>query len=315
MQGYGSAPAYGASGYKMDSEDGFGGKSPFSTPQPRTSARMVIACIVLPWIVYAAVYCLNSTSINFSSPDLVKILSTIMLLLIQVIAYAALMAWWRRAPGVLQIPAWYSFLYAACLIAWYVSGQAGNINFINNVAPYMELNRMNVYSNVDPWSARGQKLMDMGQIHFNAGSHLDLTKSIGFRNSDIFCVAPIVSANTTASTRLETYDLWAIGLNCCSGHVPDFHCGEFNVANAVSGVRLLRDDQRAYFRLAVKQAEAAYNIVASHPIFMYWMVDPTFEINAYADTAAKVLLTNLLASFVVFLFLGVFATVLITNHL
>lgn len=314
MAGYGSTPAYGLAGFKMDAEDGYGGaKTPFSTPQRRTSYTMIAAVLFLPWLIYVTVFCLNSTSINFNSPDLVNVLSYIVLALIQVIAYAAVKLWWRRTAGALQEPLWYSFLYAFCMAAWFVAGEAGHINFTNNLAPYMELNRMNVYSGVDPWSARGQQLMDMGQIQFAEGSHLDLSKSIGFRNSDIFCVAPIVSANTTATTSLETYDLWAIGLNCCSGHVPDFHCGEFNVRNARSGVRLLRDDQRAYFRLAVKQAEAAYNIVASHPVFMYWMVDPTSEINAYADTTAKVLLTNVLASFVASIFLTVFSMVTISH--
>jgi len=244
MQGYGSTPAYGASGYKIDGEDSFGGKSAFSSPRPRTSFQMVAACIGLPWIVYVVVYCLGSTSIEYNSPDLVQILSYIILLMIQAIAYAAVMAWWRRSPAALQPPVWYSVLYAFCMGAWFIAGQAASINYVNNLAPYMELNRMNTYTNVDPWSARGNKLMDMGQVQFTPGAHLDLTKSIGFRNADTFCVAPIVSANTTANTTLETYDLWAIGLNCCSGHVPDFHCGEFNVANANSAVRLLRDDQR-----------------------------------------------------------------------
>merc|ERR1740139_910007 len=128
--------------------------------------------------------------------------------------------------------------------------------------------------------------MDAGRIVFKAGSHLDISKSMGFKNMDIYCVAPVVSAtNKTAAT--ASLDFWAVGINCCSGHMPDFHCGEFYNSNARSGLRLMRDDQRAYFRLAVEQAEAAYNIQATHPIFMYWMQDPATEINAYQDDAYK----------------------------
>merc|ERR1719401_1001055 len=102
---------------------------------------------------------------------------------------------------------------------------------------------------------------------------------------------------------MSTYDFWAVGINCCSGHASDFACGEVSNINAHSGLRLMREDQRAYFRLAVQQAEATYNINANHPIFFYWMQDPLIEINSYQDDANAYLLIGLIGFFVIQLLL------------
>merc|ERR1719502_1744702 len=111
-------------------------------------------------------------------------------------------------------------------------------------------------------------------IQFTKGSSLWLQRSIGFKNEDVYCVAPIRSANNTQST----FDFWAVGINCCSGHAPDFQCGEFSNPMARSGLRVMDLQARDNFRLAVKEAEAAFNIQAPHPVFMHWMMDPQAEV-------------------------------------
>lgn len=250
----------------------------------------IVLSFALPLIVFAVVLFLTSTVINYSSSGMVQIASYAMLAVVAAMGYVAVRAW-MRATAEVQEPVWYTYIFVVSLCFWYFAQQLGEANFKSHVVPFMDVNNLNVYNNVDPVTYRGQQLMDMGRVTFIPGSHLDLSKSMGFRNMEMFCVAPVVSGNAT--TKLETYDFWAVGLNCCSGHVPDFHCGEFNVLNARSGVRLLRDDQRAFFRLAVKQAEAAYNIAAEHPIFMTWMTDPVNEINAYANAAVTVMMHTL----------------------
>lgn len=153
------------------------------------------------------------------------------------------------------------------------------------IMPHEDLVNLNNYPSVDPGKYTGQQLMDAGQIEFVAGSRLDLSKSIGFKNEDIYCVAPIVGPDQSGgnASKLATYDFWAVGTNCCSGHAPDYHCGEFNNPSAHKGLRLMRDDTRNFFRLAVQEASAAYNIEANHPVFMYWMTNPASEVNAYKE--------------------------------
>ena len=66
----------------------------------------------------------------------------------------------------------------------------------------------------------GQQLLDAGIVQFAPGSQLDVKKSMGFKNGELYCVAPIVFG--TASP--VSYDFWAVGKDCCSGSQADFSC-------------------------------------------------------------------------------------------
>merc|ERR1719375_412849 len=130
---------------------------------------------------------------------------------------------------------------------------------------------------------------------------------MAFKNLDVYCVAPIVNGLTRKKNNSIFYDFWAVGLNCCSGVPGDFNCGEYSNKQASSGLRVMRDDQREFYRLAVKQAEAAYDLKAKHPLFFYWMEDTGAEIAAYFDEGFKYYMFGLVTFFAFMLFFVIVA--------
>jgi len=129
--------------------------------------------------------------------------------------------------------------------------------------------------------------------------------AMAFKNIDTYCVAPITSTPfANKSAKLDTYDFWAVGVNCCSGVASDFRCGEFNNPAAHSGLRLMDEKDRSYFRVAVQQAEAAYNLQATHPLFFYWAEDTHLEWQGYWDYGNKYYNVGVVA----FIFLQIFTT-------
>lgn len=178
-------------------------------------------------------------------------------------------------------PSWYAFIAISCFLAVVLAAVLGSYNYFTNMKFIYGYLDLNTYKGVNPSAGSGQTYMDAGHLVFVNTSKLDLGRSMGFNDDTMYCVAPIVSG----IERPAIYDFWAVGTNCCSGHAADFHCGPFNDGAAHEGMRLLRDDQRPYFQLAVQQAEAVYQIKANRPIFLHWTKDANAEMADYRHNA------------------------------
>jgi len=184
--------------------------------------------------------------------------------------------------------------WIATLTAWLM----GDLNFWFFMQPYYDVQHLAAYVNVNPSEhkfpngeivpAEGKRYLDAGIVYFKDDVVLDKTKAMSFRNGDLYCVAPLVSKTCTKNCG---YDFWAIGLNCCSDSASDFRCGEFSNPQARSGLRLMRDDQRPMFRLAVLAAEGVHKITSPHPLFFYWLQDPKSEIKSYQERGYSMFLT------------------------
>mmetsp|Transcript_55965 Transcript_55965/g.99661 ORF Transcript_55965/g.99661 Transcript_55965/m.99661 type:complete len:309 (-) Transcript_55965:137-1063(-) len=302
--GYGAMPA-GFHDYEMN------GNGPAKSAFGRGQRRMITlpalaACLFLPWFIFVSVYTVAGLSLHYVSADVVVVTEAVAAALVVLIGLGALQSWRRGEEGSIS---WYSFLFVTSLIGLVVAVVLGNANFTSNMQPYMDVKNMNEYILIDPTTAKGNQLMDAGRVLFDSSAKLDISHSMGFRNLDTYCVAPIVG-----SEKQDNYDFWAVGTNCCSGHAADFHCGEYNNPTARSGLRLMRDDLRSYFRLAVQQAEAAYNIQANHPIFFYWMQDPQTEILAYENAAYTTWMVGCFVALGIQLLLVVGATVVFAKY-
>jgi len=245
-------------------------------PGHRYRLNIVAICLNLfvPWIVFSALFCCVSFGFHFESP-----VKTWMLVAAAYVAAAITGCFAYRAKKRDRHPLWLSFSTFALSLATTAAAIFGDMNYHYNMDPYYTVIHLNSYPSLDPSAVNGQEIMDAGRVYFTDGTGLDTKKAMSFQQDDLYCVVPIVNGEKPTGH----YDIWAIGINCCSGVSSDFRCGEFNNPHARSGLRLVRDDYRAYFRLAVQQAEAAYNIRSPHPLFFYWMQDPVKEIESWRD--------------------------------
>mmetsp|Transcript_55031 Transcript_55031/g.154402 ORF Transcript_55031/g.154402 Transcript_55031/m.154402 type:complete len:309 (+) Transcript_55031:67-993(+) len=271
-------------------------------PGKRRRMNLVAICIniFVPWFTFAAIFAGMSFSLHYQRPSAAWMLVVLGLVFTGVSGFLAVRAKQRERDEM-----WYTFSTIALLVATVAAAIFGDMNFWFNMQPYYDIENLNTYPSVNPAREKGQQLMDAGRVYFADGTGLDMRKAMGFKNLDLYCVAPIVHGEE----QLASYDFWAVGVNCCSGVSSDFRCGEFNNPHARSGLRLMRDDQRPFFRLAVQQAEAAYNIKSTHPLFFYWMQDPVAEMNAYRDDGFKYYLLGIFTHFAFNLFCVVCAIV------
>jgi hypothetical protein len=231
--------------------------------------------LFLPWLMFCAVASFVSFSMHYYNPGVMYVILgsvglPLALLTGMKFYYStkSLLSTNIEQDGFLSAN-WVLFALLTSLIAFVAAYVFGESNFTTNLQPYYDLLSLESYTNVNPATMQGQEIMDASMVNFANGTTLDLTKAIGFKNMDVYCVAPITMGTTT----LATYDFFAVGKGCCSESKANFQCGAYNDPKAHQGVRVLDDSDRAFYRLAVQQAESAYAIKAVHPLFFTWTSD------------------------------------------
>jgi hypothetical protein len=157
----------------------------------------ICTSLFVPWVLFSILYAVISFEIHYKNASLCYLLEAlgfVGVLACGFLAFTAIQARWNGDAE--REPSWFIFLFLTSLIAWILAIVAGDWNFWSNMQPYYDINNLNSYPSVDPSKMRGQQLMDAGRIIFAQGSKLDITKSMGFKNLDAYCVAPITKGET-----------------------------------------------------------------------------------------------------------------------
>jgi len=200
---------------------------------------------------------------------------------------------------------------ALFIIAFAAGLLLGDMNYLTNFHHFYFISALKSYSNIKPADISGTQLMDAGRVQFAEGTKLLINMGMSFTIWDTYCVAPIGTAGANGEATLASYDLWAVGKNCCRSDNPTFACGEYQNLNAKSGLRQTNEGERLYYALAVQQAEAAYGITARHPVFFHWVEDADSTMQTYFNHGFRMWVFTIFChmvvnSFAVFVMLNIF---------
>lgn len=261
----------------------------------------MLLCLFFPWGLFTTLLATLSFKVHYEHP--VICFSIVLAALLAIVC----MGMWtvqerlrlgRNSPTE-RNPSWSLFMCISLVVAFLVAGGLGQTNYYDNLKPYYDYLNLGTYHNIFPDRVRGQQIMDAGGITFAEGSHLSTKLSQGFKDDAVYCVAPIVYGNET----LATYDFWAVGKDCCSGAQADFHCQGYNDPLATGALRLMREDDRPFYRLAVQQAEATYDIKAVHPLFFRWVHDVHSEVQSWNEAGWQTFYAGICSYFLLQAFL------------
>jgi len=249
----------------------------------RLNCIAVLISLFIPWLLFSFVFGILSFNIHYKRPALCYL--AVLLVLVCVVGASALLAlnaMRKKFTDPSYQPSWYAFIAVTSVLAFLLACYAGQWNFRFHMEPYYNLESLANYTGISTGDYLGLQLMDAGRIEFKEGTVLDLSHSMGFKNHDTFCVAPIVTGGSANLANAQSVDFWAVGKNCCSGVQADFHCTGFSDPQATGVIRMMHDEDRPFYRLAVQQAEATYKITASHPLFFTWVHNAEEATNDFA---------------------------------
>lgn len=152
--------------------------------------------------------------------------------------------------------------------------------------PYEIYSGSHNYDMVEPSINPGAH-RDAGAIEFVVGSKVDADHSIGIRNGDMYCAAPIMGPDATGYA-----GFWAVGMNCC-GARGNFRCGDVSNQQIRSGLVVLDEnyfgvEEIPLYTKAAEEVSAQFSIaMPSKPIFVRWSSDVSSDRDQYFHEALE----------------------------
>lgn len=172
------------------------------------------------------------------------------------------------------------FLGIFSLLATYLGYIGGCHAYRHYLDAYYIYQGLPHYQNVLPASSP-ISYRDAGVIHFNAESMVEGARSVGYRNGDVYCAAPIVGKPIENHTALRGF--WAVGTNCC-GMRARFFCDDTFTSGVHGGMVMLPEmsdgsDFEAY-HTAARMAASIYGLPLPEELrFVRWLRDVDAEMD------------------------------------
>eukprot|EP00930_Biecheleria_cincta_P090791 TRINITY_DN80259_c0_g1_i1.p1 TRINITY_DN80259_c0_g1~~TRINITY_DN80259_c0_g1_i1.p1 ORF type:complete len:347 (-),score=59.83 TRINITY_DN80259_c0_g1_i1:25-1017(-) len=230
----------------------------------------LLGLILLPWLLFLATYSAMVCNWHYQAPLLVYlVIAAGAFLVFCFFCFCVVEREQQRkaaeAGGKRELSQVY-ILTACMFLAWLAALVVGSSHYETYTKAWFDMTRLSNYKGVDPIMARGEQLMDAGTIEFARGTKIMINMSMGFQDGTLYCVAPISSGPDPP----VTYDFWAIGTDCCKASQAGFTCGpdRHHMHDNMAGRRLMDTGVASKYKMAIKQAQAAYGITAAYPIFL-----------------------------------------------
>jgi len=246
-------------------------------PNRDSKSRNVL--IVAPWLLFAWVLMLQLLLRHFSGVACVGLLG-----LLAAGSVCIIFAWhFGRRKGPLSLLS----LGILLLVATVAGGYVGRLGWDRHWRQYWWM-RTGFREGLTSASTPGMARADYAVIDFwdrEQGATMNHTsvdhaRATGYKDTDTYCVAPILSPDT-AGASLVRVNFWAVGINCCQ-RSGGFTCDDSSDVDAGAGVVMLNggmpcpDCNVDKFRAAVLKAEAVHNLVSARGAqFVRWVKSPS----------------------------------------